>query len=69
VRLRVELLASLTANGLPHEPAVCVADAVLRNNDPARLLEVNTITDPTDPRIVALQRQVAETVQRCAARG
>lgn len=68
-QLRVELLASLKANGLPHEASACVADAVLRDNDPGQLLEVNTIADPTDPRIVALQRQVATTAQRCAAGG
>lgn len=69
VQLRVELLASLEANGLPHGTGVCVADAVLRDNDPQALLDLNAVQDPQDPRIVGLQRQVVATVERCQGGG
>lgn len=67
LQLRIELITSLQTNGLPHEVSVCVADVVLRDTDPAQLLEVNSISDPGDPRLVALQRQVVATVERCSS--
>jgi hypothetical protein len=38
---------------------------VLRDHEPRRLLDVETITDPDDPRIVQLQRDVAGSVAAC----
>jgi hypothetical protein len=65
LQLRVELLASLEQGGLDHAQAVCVADDVLRDHDAGRLLEVATIADPQDERIVRLQNDVTDTVQAC----
>jgi hypothetical protein len=65
LQLRVELLASLEQGGLDHAQAVCTADDVLRDHDAGRLLEVATIADPQDERIVRLQNDVADSVQAC----
>lgn len=66
VQLRAELVASLGANGVPGPVAACAADRLLREEDPAALLAVGGITDPGDPRIVALQRRVVAAVEGCA---
>jgi hypothetical protein len=65
LQLRVELLASLQEGGLPHPVAECAADTVLRDHDPKQLLDVVTIADPTDARIVRLQRDVVGSIQAC----
>jgi hypothetical protein len=67
LQLRGELLSSLEGNGLDHDEATCVTDDVLRAHEAGTLLEVGAITDPEDPRIVALQRDVAASVGRCRA--
>jgi hypothetical protein len=38
---------------------------VLRDHDARRLLDVASISDPDDPRIVALQRDVSASVSGC----
>lgn len=63
--LRTQLVAVLTDEGLPSSSAACVADDVLRSHDPAKLLELDTITEENDPRVIAIQRDVASSVQRC----
>jgi hypothetical protein len=65
LQLRVELLASLEEGGLAHAQAECVADDVLRDHPARQLLDVATITDPEDQRIVGLQRDVADSEQAC----
>jgi hypothetical protein len=65
LQLRVELLASLEEGGLAHAQAECVADDVLRDHPARQLLDVATITDPEDQRIVGLPRDVADSEQAC----
>jgi hypothetical protein len=63
--LRTGLVGALAEGGLPPSAAECVADEVLRTHDPAKLLELDTIADEKDPRVIAIQRDVAASVQRC----
>ena len=65
LQLRLELVKSLVASGAADPIATCVADTVLREHDPAQLLEVAQITDPNDPRLVRLQRDVRDAGVRC----
>ena len=65
LQLRLELIKSLVASGADEPIATCVADTVLREHDPAQLLEVAQITDPNDPRLVRLQRDVRDAGVRC----
>jgi hypothetical protein len=63
--LRTQLVSALAEEGLPASAAECVADDVLRTHDAAKLLELDTISDQNDPRVTAIQRDVAASVQRC----
>jgi hypothetical protein len=63
--LRSQLVSSLAGEGLPAAASNCVADDVLRTHDPAKLLELDTITDENDPRVTAIQRDVVQSVIRC----
>lgn len=65
LQLRSALLTSLEGSGLDEPTAACVADDVLREHDPARLLEVAVIEDPADERLVALQRDVQASTEEC----
>lgn len=64
LQLRVEMVSEFE-HGLTHEVAECVADDVLRDHDPKQLLDVVTISDPKDRRIVRLQRDVAQSAEDC----
>lgn len=65
LQLRVELVASLRHSGADHRQATCVADAVFHDHDPAALLAAAAVSDEKDPKLVALQRDVAAARTRC----
>jgi hypothetical protein len=58
-------VSSLQQAGLDHRQAGCVSDAVFRDHDPAALLAVAAIQDAKDPKLVALQRDVARATASC----
>ena len=62
---RSQIVSTLQESGATGPQAACVADDVLQNHDAAKLVELFTIQDENDPRIVAIQRDVAAAVARC----
>jgi hypothetical protein len=69
LQLRLELLAQMQQGGLDRQQAACATDDVLRDHDARQLLDVATIADPGDERIVRLQRDVADSVEQCRTSG
>lgn len=65
LQLRVELVSSLERDGADRRQSWCVADALFDEHDPVDLLAVTQITDPNDPRLVRLQRDVQAATERC----
>lgn len=63
--LRSELVSTFEDGKFPPSMAACVADDVIRSNDPAQLLALNSIEDANDPRITAIQRDVAASARNC----
>jgi hypothetical protein len=69
LQLRIELVASLKKSGLDPRQAGCVSDALFREHDPAALLALAAVKDSGDPKLLALQRDVATSTARCRAGG
>jgi hypothetical protein len=68
LHLRAELITVTLEGGLSESDAECTADAVIRDHDPAQLLEVAKLDDDRDPRIRQLQRDISNAVTRCRTR-
>jgi len=65
LQLRLAIVGSLASSGLDRDAATCVSDLVLGAHDARDLLALDEVTDENDPRIIALQREVATNVGRC----